>query len=38
VLEQYRTEALEVVDELPPVPKKGNLSLDGVLDSKFFFA
>lgn len=38
VLEQYRDEALQVVDELPPLPNKGNLSLDGVLDSQFFFA
>ena len=38
VLEQYRQNALEVVDEVPEVPPKGNLDLNKVLESDFFFA
>jgi len=38
VLEQYRQNALEVVDDVPEVPSKGNLDLNRVLESDFFFA
>jgi DNA-directed RNA polymerase len=38
VLEQYRQNALEVVDDVPEVPSKGKLDLNQVLDSQFFFA
>ena len=38
VLEQFRAAALEVVDDVPPVPAKGNLDLKQVLESDFFFA
>lgn len=38
VLEQFRQAALEVVDEVPEVPAKGNLDLSRVLESDFFFA
>lgn len=38
VLEQFRNAAAEVVDELPELPQKGNLELNQVLDSDFFFA
>lgn len=38
VLEQFRNAALEVVDDVPEVPAKGNLDLHQVLESDFFFA
>jgi len=38
VLEDFRQSALEVLDEVPEPPKKGNLDLDGIMQSKYFFA
>ena len=38
VLEEFREEALKVLDEVPPVPPKGDLDLEEVLMSDFFFA
>lgn len=38
VLEEFREAALEVLDEVPPVPEKGALDLDEVLMSTFFFS
>jgi DNA-directed RNA polymerase len=38
VLEEFREEALRVLDEVPPVPPKGDLDLEEVLLSDFFFA
>ena len=38
VLEEFRQEALSVLDEVPPVPPKGDLDLEEVLKSDFFFA
>ncbi len=38
VLEDFRQSALEVLDEVPRPPKKGNLDLDAIIGSKYFFA
>lgn len=38
VLEEFRQCALEVVDEVPPVPPKGGMDLEEVLKSTFFFS
>ena len=38
VLEDFRQSALEVLDEVPDPPKKGDLDLDQILESKYFFA
>jgi len=38
VLEDFRQSALEVLDEVPDPPKKGNLDLDQIMESKYFFA
>ena len=37
VLTQFRSSALEVLDEVPEPPKRGTLDLNQVLDSKYFF-
>jgi len=37
VLAQFRSSALEVLDEVPEPPKRGTLDLNQVLDSKYFF-
>jgi len=37
VLEDYRKAALEVLDEVPEPPKKGNLDITKVLESSYFF-
>jgi len=37
VLAEFRSSALEVLDEVPEPPKRGNLDLNLVLDSKYFF-
>ena len=37
-LEEYRQSILQVVDEVPPPPKRGNLDISKVLDSAFFFS
>ena len=37
VLEDFRQSALEVLDEVPDPPKKGDLDLDQILESKYFF-
>jgi len=36
-LEEFRQAALEVVDQVPNPPKKGELDITEVLDSKYFF-
>lgn len=38
VLNDFRNFALEVIDFVPPPPKKGELNLSLVKDSKYFFA
>ena len=38
VLEDFRQSALEVLDEVPDPPKKGDLDLDQIMESKYFFA
>jgi DNA-directed RNA polymerase len=38
VLEQFRNFALEVLDDVPEPPEKGDLDLSQVKDSKYFFA
>jgi len=37
-LENFRQAALEVLDEVPEPPKRGNLDIRGVLKSEFFFS
>ena len=37
VLAQFRSSALEVLDEVPEPPKRGTLDLNQVLKSKYFF-
>ena len=37
VLEDYRKAALEVLDEVPEPPKRGNLDINQVLESSYFF-
>ena len=37
VLAEFRSSALEVLDEVPEPPKRGTLDLNQVLDSKYFF-
>ena len=37
VLQDFRKSALEVLDEVPEPPAKGNLDLNQVLNSKYFF-
>ena len=36
-LEEFRQAALEVVDQVPNPPKRGELDITEVLDSKYFF-
>ena len=36
-LEEFKKSALEVVDQVPNPPKKGELDITEVLDSKYFF-
>ena len=38
VLEEYRKEALKVLDVVPPVPAKGDLDIEAVRQSDFFFS
>ena len=38
VLEDFRQSALEVLDDVPEPPKKGDLDLDLIKESKYFFA
>jgi DNA-directed RNA polymerase len=37
-LEDFRSNALEVVDEVPEPPKQGDLDIRGVLKSEYFFS
>ena len=37
LLEEYRKAALEVLDEVPEAPEKGNLDLSQIIKSKYFF-
>jgi len=36
-LDEFKKSALEVVDYVPNPPKKGELDITEVLDSKYFF-
>jgi DNA-directed RNA polymerase len=37
VLADFRSSALEVLDDVPEPPKRGTLDINQVLDSKYFF-